>query len=185
MMRTDNQMTGQQKMLPIHLVFFLIAILRQPRLQKSPHTMLLMDSMIMMQMQSIHIPQTMTTILSFQERLLKLDEIFHIGMRYACVINSQEKKKQLTSHKLITIIPQEKIVQLKHVQSSKSSSEKAASTTKIIPTGIKIKTESEGIPAHNKTKETKKTIEDDGKTKKLQVNPNKVQVNNLPDFAKN
>ena len=98
------------------------------------------------------------------------------------------RNKQLTSDELVAIVPQEEIVQpvKKYVRSSKSSGGKAVGTTKIVPTAITaIKTESEGIPARNKTKETKKTIEDDrGKTKKLVINSNNVRVNNLPDFAK-
>lgn len=93
-MRTDNQMTGQQKMSPMHLVFSPNMIIRQPRLQKSPHAVLilaLMDSTMMMQMQSTHIPWTTTTIPSFQERLLKLVKISHVRTRYAHVNESQEE----------------------------------------------------------------------------------------------
>jgi hypothetical protein len=95
-MRTDNQLTGQQKMLLMHPVFSRNTILRQPRLRKSPRAMLisaLVDLMIMMQMRSIHILWTTTTILSFQERLLKLGhlgEISHVRTRYAHVDESQE-----------------------------------------------------------------------------------------------
>lgn len=83
--KTD-QMTGPgpQKMHPV----FSPAILRHPGFRKRPHirlTLALVDLMMTTQMQSIHIPQTTTTIhvlsLSFQERLLKLDEISHARTR--------------------------------------------------------------------------------------------------------
>jgi hypothetical protein len=97
------------------------------------------------------------------------------------------RDKQLTSDELVAIVPQEEILQpvKKHGRSSKSAGGKTVGTTKIVPTAITaIKTESNGVPARNKTKETKKTIEDDRKTKKLVINSNNVRVNNLPDFAK-
>ena len=83
------------------------------------------------------------------------------------------------SDELVAIVPQEEIVLpvKKHGRSSKSAGGKTVGTTKIVPTAITaIKTESEGVPARNKTKETKQT-------KKLVINSNNVRVNNLPDFA--
>ena len=75
------------------------------------------------------------------------------------MLKNLRRDKQLTSEQLVTIVPQEKILQpvKKHVHTSKSSGRKAVSTTKIVPSAITaIKTESKGVPACNKTKETKK-----------------------------
>jgi hypothetical protein len=190
-MRTDNQMTGQRKMSPMHPVFSLN--MRQPGLRKSPRAVLILasvDSMMMTQMQLIHIPWMIIMISTFlrcHKKLLKLDAISRVGMRYAYIFNLR-RDQQLTSDELIAIVPQEEIVQpVKHIRSSKSSGGKAVGATKTVPTAVKFKTESKGVPASNKTKETKKAVKDsdDRKTKKLGIiNSNTVRVNNLPDFAK-